>query len=293
MTDSLRIRDDIPWWFNLIRKRIAKKQRGPWLMLRLARTFGWLQSAARFPLNAETILVPLYWPEIHLPDRLDRYEPEAIAHFSDQINHFADKAVLIDCGADIGLYSRLTMQRTSNIREVILFEPNQDSYAILKRNFEQVGTPSRVINAGVSNFVGFAVLENVSPNRNPHGGFIRPAQSGIPITTIDSLDLPPGLPLALKIDVEGEEMRVLEGAARTIAQASGFVIQLEAAKSVSRRTGDDPGEQLRFLQKIRPCRFTCFEESTRAVHNELDLNQPFYSQFPEQYRVIDVMVHSI
>lgn len=32
MTDPLRIHREIPWWFDLIRRRIAEQRRGPWLM---------------------------------------------------------------------------------------------------------------------------------------------------------------------------------------------------------------------------------------------------------------------
>jgi FkbM family methyltransferase len=285
-----RIYRDVPWWFRLIRKRIARQQRGPWLMLRLAHRFGMLNAAAWFPLYDERILVPLDWPSrIHLPDRLAHYETAAIAYFAKEIDSFVEDAVLIDCGADIGAYSRLIMRQARKLREVILFEPNPKSYAILSRNFADARLPARAINAGVSNFVGFADL--IGADQNPHGGYITPADSGTPVTTIDSLELPAGSSLALKIDVEGEERAVLEGAARTITQAREFVIQLEAARVVADRIGQEPIEMLRFLNGLRPCRFTCFEEGS-ALHHQVDLERPFFAQFPENYRVLDVAARS-
>jgi FkbM family methyltransferase len=293
MNDSLREYRRVPWWFELIRHRIANDQRGAWLILKLVRKLGLLNAAAWFPLDGSTILVPLNWPGIHRPDCFEHYEPTAINFFAATINSFPTKATLIDCGADIGMFSRLTMRQTGNLREIILFEPNPASYQVLRHNFAKSTIPSRPINAGVSNYNGFAALENVSPDRNPHAGFIRRAESGIAVTTIDALELPAGTPLALKIDVEGEEMSVLQGAERSLRQASEFIIQLEAAKSVSRRTGQNPNELLRFLQSIRPCQFTCFEENSMAVHHELDLNRPFFEQFPADYHVVDVAARSI
>src|SRR5262245_1420940 len=113
ISGSHRVHPDVPWWFQLIRQRLADEKRGAWLMLRLARRLGLLDSAAWFPIGKERILVPLNWPgRIHLPNRFATYEPEAIAHFAKEMNSFAQDAVLIDCGADIGLYSRLVMQQT-------------------------------------------------------------------------------------------------------------------------------------------------------------------------------------
>ncbi len=144
-----RIYHDIPWWFRMIRARIANNRRGPWLMLRMADRLGLLKAAAWFPLGDARILIPLDWQSrIHLPDRLATYEPAAIAHFAHEIDSFAGNATLIDCGADIGVYSRLVMQQTTKLQEIVLFEPNPQSYAILSRNFEAVGLPVRLFNTG-------------------------------------------------------------------------------------------------------------------------------------------------
>lgn len=261
-------------------------------MLRIARRLGLMNAAAWFPIADEKILMPLDWPQIYLPGQLQRFEPDAIASLATEIDGFGAKAILIDCGADVGVYSRIMMQRTHNLGQVILFEPNPRSFAILEKNFKNVRVPARVINAGVSNFAGFAVLETPSWNPNPHAGFIRPADSGIPVMTIDSLDLPTDAPLALKLDVEGEEMRALEGAAQTISRAPEFVMQIEAAKGVFTRTGQEPIEILRFLNRLRPCRFTVCEEITRAVHRDIVLDRPLFPQLPEQYKVVDVIARS-
>ena len=179
-----RIYHDIPWWFRMIRARIANNRRGPWLMLRMADRLGLLKAAAWFPLGDARILIPLDWPSrIHLPDRLATYEPAAIAHFAHEIDSFAGNATLIDCGAEIGVYSRLVMQQTTKLQEIVLFEPNPQSYAILSRNFEAVGLPVRLFNTGVSDFIGHAEL--LGADVNPQGAFIRRAASGIPVATIE------------------------------------------------------------------------------------------------------------
>ena len=288
----MRIHQHPPWWFRLIGDRIAQDKRGPWAMLRLAERLGLLKAAAWFPLADERILMPLDWPQIYRHDQLRRFEPDAIASFAAAIDSFHTKAIMLDCGADVGLYSRIMMQRTANLRQVILFEPNPHSFAMLQKNFDDVRVPARPINAGVSNFAGFAVMDNPSSNLNPHAGFIRPAESGIPVMTIDSLDLPPDAPIAMKLDVEGEELRALQGATQTMRRTPEFVMQIEAAKGVFVRTGQEPIEILRFLNQLRPCRFTVCEEITQTVHRDIDLDRPLFEQLPERYLVVDVIARS-
>ena len=85
---------------------------------------------------------------------------------------------------------------------------------------------------------------------------------------------------------------MLRGAERTISQAREFVIQLEAAKFAAERTGQEPIDMLRYLNTLRPCRFTCFEEGVAAQHPVV-LDRPFFAQFPQDYRVVDVAARSL
>ena len=63
----------------------------------------------------------------------------------------------------------------------------------------------------------------------------------------------------LKIDVEGAEQEVIEGAASTIHAASRCVVVFEAHPVVALRTGRDPMTCVRLLQSIRPFEYLIAE----------------------------------
>ena len=105
----------------------------------------------------------------------------------------------------------------------------------------------------------------MSPSYDPsaHAKFVSPGEGDIKVVTIDSLGRA-DKNVAFKIDVEGFELEVLEGARRTITEAHAVVIMLEAHPDVARRTGRNPVTYLRYLTEIRPFQFA-FVESGEPI----------------------------
>ncbi|MFM2129806.1 MAG: Methyltransferase FkbM domain, partial [Pseudomonadota bacterium] len=103
------------------------------------------------------------------------------------------------------------------------------------------------------------------------------------------LDLAPDSVLALKIDVEGEELAVLEGAARTLARAPGFVVQFEAHPGVMARSGIDPSRCLAELARHGATEWTACCEKTGDVTQAFSPDRPFFDQVKREiYDVVAV-----
>lgn len=135
----------------------------------------------------------------------------------------------IDVGANIGLMTSAMVAATgSGGRQgrVISFEPNQQTFRILKQNVSawgravqlqnkalssRCGAQSLNLPAGIEGNTGLATLETVG------SADLRSSQV-VETTRLDEV-LANGLSAALlKIDVEGHELKVLEGAERLLAE---------------------------------------------------------------------------
>ena len=92
----------------------------------------------------------------------------------------------------------------------------------------------------------------------------------------------PGPFRLLKIDVEGEEERVVCGALQTLQNARDFVVVFEAHPRVAARTGSDPSAILRLLMSVRPIDVTIAE----LPHLQIDPEAPFFDQLGAQRSTI-------
>jgi FkbM family methyltransferase len=202
--------------------------------------------------------VPLFRPDTCWDQRdIEDYEAGLIRSFCRLLEPLSD-VVLFDCGADIGTFSALVCSRTSRVTRVIAFEPNPDVASFVRRNFAQLPIPSKVITKAVGSFHGTGRLEVPAYDNSDHARFLVPGEGPLQVVTIDSFGLRGG-DVAIKIDVEGGELEVLEGAAKTITLARKCVVTVEANPRVAMRTKRDPVECLRFLQSLRPFSFLIAE----------------------------------
>jgi FkbM family methyltransferase len=247
------------------------------LLLRLARTMtrwrirggdrlvgifgklGILNVVAQYQLGrGVNFSVPLFRPDTCWDRRdIEDYEKGLIRSFCHLLEPLSD-VVLFDCGADIGTFSALVCSRTTRVTHVIAFEPNPDVAGFMKRNLAQLPVSSEAITKAVGSFQGTGRLEIPAYDNSDHARFLVPGDGPLEVVTIDSLGMRGG-DVAIKIDVEGGELEVLEGAAKTIASARKCVVTVEANPRVVMRTKRDPVECLRFLQSLRPFGFLIAE----------------------------------
>lgn len=123
--------------------------------------------------------------------------------------------------------------------EVVTFEPDSQNYACLVKNAPNI----KSFNAGLWHEKGRAKMHRHPKNAGAH--WVEPGDE-VDLVTIDSLSLSPDL---IWLDVEGCELKVLQGALNTL-KTCRYVIIEEAGKKMEARFGDNPGDARRLLQSL-------------------------------------------
>lgn len=146
-------------------------------------------------------------------------EHQQLTHF---MSHVRATSVVWDVGANVGLYTLAAARRAA---EVVAFEPLPRNVALLRRHVAMNRlTNVQIVEAAVGRNDGEARLaEGDSPSE------ARVSDAGAITVAAVSLDgwvarTQARLPDAVKIDVEGAELQVLLGAARSFAHRP--IIQL-------------------------------------------------------------------
>lgn len=140
----------------------------------------------------------------------------------------------IDAGANVGAYAR---RMAAHFAVVHALEPAPDTFACLARNVQDWGLAGRIVPhaKAVS-----SVREGVAMGS---GGFLRRSiarevsgPGDIPAIPLDDLGLTDCL--FLKLDVEGYEIKALEGAAQTVDRCRPFVMMEVKERHLKRGTVD-------------------------------------------------------
>jgi FkbM family methyltransferase len=130
---------------------------------------------------------------------------------------------VIDVGANIGYYTALAASRVGSKGRIFAIEPDARAFAQLEKLIAGNHLPARAFNIGLGEKSGEEHLyqspdsRNNAPTMIAHGGFaplstvpIRRLDDCLDEWQVDHVDL-------LKIDVEGWEPRVFDGASRALA----------------------------------------------------------------------------
>ena len=131
--------------------------------------------------------------------------------------------VVLDCGANVGVFTRLALDRGAS--KVIAIEPAPENIESLHRNFKPEIAAGKVVivQKGVWDKDDVLTLRR-DPTNTAADSFVmlKDARDGIqvPLTTIDKMVA--GLKLDkvdyIKMDIEGAEQRALKGGRETIAK---------------------------------------------------------------------------
>jgi FkbM family methyltransferase len=124
--------------------------------------------------------------------------------------------VVIDCGADIGTFTRKALDMGASL--VVAIDPDPQKVICLRRNFEQQASWAgkvKVLQMGVWN------REELMPFYENTGSVVIAqglSNEVIRLTTIDNLVAELGLPRVdfIKMDIEGAEIAALQGARLTL-----------------------------------------------------------------------------
>ena len=152
--------------------------------------------------------------------------------------------VLVDCGAHFGLFSVLAAKVMRNDGTVLAIEPNPDSIPLLEDNFRLNDiTCAEVIAAAVSSREGTAEYYPGSAGKAAYGSICPAAERAghieVRTITLDALSRAHELERVnfLKIDVEGSEVAVLEGANESAARGILPLLMVEFSEENLQRAG--------------------------------------------------------
>jgi FkbM family methyltransferase len=133
--------------------------------------------------------------------------------------------IVLDCGANIGVYTRLALDAGAKV--VVAIEPGPENVETLRRNFKPEIAEGRVIvvDKGVWDKDDVLTLRR-DPKNTAADSFVMlkdaDAASGVrvPLTTIDKMVAELKLPRVdyIKMDIEGAEQKALTGGAGTLAR---------------------------------------------------------------------------
>lgn len=199
-------------WLDLAPWRVE----GPGISFELLDRRSWVRS----------IEAPAQWPQMTGVDRTGRYEA---AFFDAFVQHAGRARVVVDAGAARGLYSMLALH-LEGPREVHAFEPDP-----LRRFALRLNLLRTLLRAPASKraFIRRALLGNQAPG----------------CLTLDRYCRRAGVrPDLVKMDIEGAEIEVLEGA-RAVCMQCRPTLLIEFHERRLRRQGRDPGRLLALLEE--------------------------------------------
>lgn len=174
------------------------------------------------------------------------YETLTVRMFRDAIRR---GMAVADIGAHIGYFTLIAARLVGSEGRVWAFEPNPDSLRFLRHNVERNSLGDRtVISAVAASNVGGSAQFHLEPgNRMASSLFVgHDFGCAIPVDTGRLDDLIPGVVDVMKMDVEGGEIRALQGMPRILSQLQILLIELNPP--FLRASGCRPDEVLELLE---------------------------------------------
>jgi FkbM family methyltransferase len=124
-----------------------------------------------------------------------------------------EDSLYLDIGTNIGYHARAVAQRSQSM--VLAFEPHIKHFTVAAYNCQNV--PVKLYNAAVSDQPGTLKISDFDPTNQSNFGTVAIDDAGeieVQVVTIDQLELE--VCTLMKIDTEGQELKVLKGAENTI-----------------------------------------------------------------------------
>lgn len=207
--------------------------------------------------------------ELHLlrAEWLDKKEPETL----EWIDGFGEGEVFYDIGANVGVFSLYAALHRHC--EVFAFEPEAKNYACLNKNIflNRLGRRVKALNVGLHDDtrIEFLQLHDLASGAALHSvgeaidwrgeRFEAKFEQAVLAFRLDEMielfRMPQ--PIHMKIDVDGNELKVIRGAARTLSDPRFRSLQIEL------KEGDRD-----LIQAIESCGLTLFRSTRAALQGE-------------------------
>ena len=283
---------DYPFLFRIARTFYAllSGYRGEFFLYSLLGKLNQLERAGRFEYFSSIIYIPLRVPETLYIQDFSLFQGLREVHFAHQINQQFDDFVLLDCGGYFGQVSMRIAALCPGLRKTLLFDPNAENCVYSTANLELTGHPFSVINAAVSDFSGGATLIFPEGPHVPDSAYIEKTEGGdISVVRLDDVEVQhnetlKGKNLAIKLDVEGQELAAVMGGKNLIKQAGGVCYFMELHPGVLKRTGQTAETLLQSVSKIRPTDWYLADQPEL----KLDPARPIFPQIGQE-RICDVI----
>lgn len=164
--------------------------------------------------------------------------------------------IVLDLGANIGLYSLSAAKIVGNSGKIYSFEPDPITFKNLKKNIESNKCDNvELINKAVSNKTGtiaFTSSENISSRSKNHiKSDDEPESNSIKIHTIkidDFFENKVNVINVIKMDIEGAEFEALKGMKKIIDKNKHLKIFLEFSPFMLKRLNADIAEMINFFK---------------------------------------------
>ncbi|MEI6035608.1 MAG: FkbM family methyltransferase [Verrucomicrobiae bacterium] len=173
---------------------------------------------------------------------LGAYEKDEIAFFC---AHFKPGMTFVDVGANVGLYTALAIRAGAGA--VLAIEPHAEAFGFLRKTVAAnvPACPVFLENAAAGREPGELALYSNPDNKGDNRLYPDPMLSGCQMVKVETLDALCASRRVtsidfLKIDVQGAEMLVLEGARSILSISPGCLIMTEFWPSGLEKCGANP-----------------------------------------------------
>lgn len=195
---------------------------------------------------------------------------------------FKPGSVVLDVGANVGLYTAMAGVAVGPSGRVIALEPDPESYAHLQKTIALNSLSNvQAINAAASLTNGVNTLFTSSNNRGDNRLYNNELCDGsVEVQTVCLDDYLPTLGVhsldVIKMDVQGYEGHVIAGLEKTILRSGQIVVLMEFWPDGLSRAGTDPKQ---LLDQLESFGLSLQELSnggdTRPISDKLDLIRSF------------------
>jgi FkbM family methyltransferase len=138
------------------------------------------------------------------------------------VETLGSSSVVLDCGANVGCFSRHALNKGAGL--VVAFEPSPETALCLRRNLAPEIESGRAVVIQKGLWDSETTLSFRADNKsNPGSHHVMegpPGDTSISVTTIDEVVKALALPKTsyIKMDIEGSELRAIQGGQNTIRQ---------------------------------------------------------------------------
>lgn len=180
------------------------------------------------------------------------YDPQLTEYIRTSVKR---GCVAVDIGANIGYFTVILSDCVGKTGVVHAFEPDDDNFSKLKTNVEGNRLANvKLVNKALANSSKRITLYRCEENAGMHSVWPRQSDSKgheVEAMTLDDYFCRPDDVIDfLKMDIEGAEYGVLEGASRVVSRSANLVMVTEFCPAWIRGYGKDPLQFLLLLHDL-------------------------------------------